>query len=197
MKIEWKKLSIESTAIVTSILLAFAIEAWWSELQENEIEIRLIQGFYSDLDSDADDLLRARLTISRCLWVLDAWLAELGDISATARLGQERLDLIIRPDFSVILTTFGLVAEFDPINAPLAPFESMPDFDMRNDTYNEVVATGAMNVIQELSVRSAILAYYRQATDQGENERRAGQHHERVEEVFSWINIAIGDPSDF
>ena len=30
-KIPWKRLSIEAAAIVTSILLAFAIDAWWDE----------------------------------------------------------------------------------------------------------------------------------------------------------------------
>ncbi len=33
-KIPWKRISVEAAAIVASILLAFAIDAWWDERQE-------------------------------------------------------------------------------------------------------------------------------------------------------------------
>lgn len=35
-KISWKRLSVEATAIVVSILLAFAIDAWWDESQHRK-----------------------------------------------------------------------------------------------------------------------------------------------------------------
>jgi len=35
-KNRWKSLSIEATAIVVSILLAFAIDAWWEERQTEQ-----------------------------------------------------------------------------------------------------------------------------------------------------------------
>ena len=44
-KIPWKRISVEAAAIVASILLAFAIDAWWSarqlSVQEREILVQL------------------------------------------------------------------------------------------------------------------------------------------------------------
>jgi len=39
-KIPWKRLSVEAAAIVASILLAFAIDAWWGDRQRDEAEAR-------------------------------------------------------------------------------------------------------------------------------------------------------------
>jgi hypothetical protein len=36
--IRWKRLAIEAPAIVISILLAFAIDAWWEERQATEVQ---------------------------------------------------------------------------------------------------------------------------------------------------------------
>jgi hypothetical protein len=45
--IPWKRIAIEATAIVASILLAFAIDAWWDESQ-NQQDIRLSLARLSD-----------------------------------------------------------------------------------------------------------------------------------------------------
>ncbi len=37
-EIPWKRITVEGAAIVASILLAFAIDAWWSEVQERDFE---------------------------------------------------------------------------------------------------------------------------------------------------------------
>jgi hypothetical protein len=34
--IPWKRLSVEAAAIVASILLAFAIDAWWDDYQQRK-----------------------------------------------------------------------------------------------------------------------------------------------------------------
>ena len=36
--IRWKTLTVEAVAIVVSILLAFAIDAWWAEKKESDVE---------------------------------------------------------------------------------------------------------------------------------------------------------------
>jgi len=59
--IPWKRIVVEAAAIVISILLAFAIEAWWDEKQERDIEFRTLQALRSDLlasDEELDKLLR-------------------------------------------------------------------------------------------------------------------------------------------
>jgi len=36
--IPWKRISVEAAAIVASILMAFTIDAWWSDRQRDEAE---------------------------------------------------------------------------------------------------------------------------------------------------------------
>ena len=47
--IPWKRLSVEAAAIVASILLAFTIDAWWSDRQRDEAEHVVLQSLLEDL----------------------------------------------------------------------------------------------------------------------------------------------------
>ena len=46
--IAWKRLAIEATVIVGSILLAFAIDAWWEERGERQAEVVLLERLRAD-----------------------------------------------------------------------------------------------------------------------------------------------------
>jgi hypothetical protein len=48
-KIAWKRLSVEAAAIVGSILLAFAVDAWWDNRQRDESEQVVLQALLDDL----------------------------------------------------------------------------------------------------------------------------------------------------
>ena len=56
--IPWKRIAVQATAIVISILLAFAIEAWWAERQERELEHRTLEALRSDLEATNEELDR-------------------------------------------------------------------------------------------------------------------------------------------
>ena len=56
-KIPWKRTSIEAVAIVASILLAFAIDAWWAERAEERDEQESLSLIYRDL-LEAQEQLR-------------------------------------------------------------------------------------------------------------------------------------------
>lgn len=53
-KIQWKRVGIEATAIVASILFAFAIDAWWDKREEASLEQELLAvlliGFKQNVD---------------------------------------------------------------------------------------------------------------------------------------------------
>ena len=53
-------LLIEAVLIVLSILLAFAIEAWWSEAGEGRQEVELLQGLQADFRVNRDRLAQSR-----------------------------------------------------------------------------------------------------------------------------------------
>ena len=47
-KIQWKRIAIEAAAIVASILLAFAIDAWWAEQQDRREESELLSRLHTE-----------------------------------------------------------------------------------------------------------------------------------------------------
>lgn len=58
--IEWNRLLIEGVVIVASILMAFAIEAWWDNRQSRNAEINQLHSVAAELKSNTD-LVRAKL----------------------------------------------------------------------------------------------------------------------------------------
>ncbi len=50
--IPWKRLSVEAAAIVVSILLAFAIDAWWDEQQERAEEREVLQSLHVEFEAN-------------------------------------------------------------------------------------------------------------------------------------------------
>jgi len=54
--IPWKRIVVEGAAIVVSILLAFAIDAWWDERQERIEEKEILLGLRSEFSRYRDDL---------------------------------------------------------------------------------------------------------------------------------------------
>ncbi len=60
--IPWKRIVVQAAAIVISILLAFAIDAWWDEQKERDVEHRTLEALRRDLiasNEELDGLLQA------------------------------------------------------------------------------------------------------------------------------------------
>jgi hypothetical protein len=58
--IQWRRIAVESVAIVLSILLAFAIDAWWEERLERTAEAEILLGLeqeFQDTQALIDDKL--------------------------------------------------------------------------------------------------------------------------------------------
>jgi hypothetical protein len=52
--IPWKRIIVEATAIVGSILLAFAIDAWWQDRTDRIVEVQYLQALHEDLLSSIE-----------------------------------------------------------------------------------------------------------------------------------------------
>jgi hypothetical protein len=60
--IPWKRISVEAGAIVASILLAFAIDAWWLERQERGFEQETMAALLDEfLDHRSEPAIRERI----------------------------------------------------------------------------------------------------------------------------------------
>lgn len=49
--LSWKRLLVEGSAVVLSILLAFAIDAAWEQRQEEKADLEQLTGLYQELQS--------------------------------------------------------------------------------------------------------------------------------------------------
>jgi hypothetical protein len=78
--IAWKRLAIEATAIVVSILLAFAIDAWWEERGERQAEIALLERLRTDFSEIQAALAvveeEHRAASEACLFFMNATAGE-------------------------------------------------------------------------------------------------------------------------
>ena len=54
--IPWKRIAVEAAAIVASILLAFAIDAWWDERNERIEETEVLLGLKSEFSRYRDEM---------------------------------------------------------------------------------------------------------------------------------------------
>ena len=54
----WSRIVVESTAIVLSILLAFAIDAWWDNHQDRKEEQQILYGLEDEFSAHVSDLER-------------------------------------------------------------------------------------------------------------------------------------------
>ena len=56
--IQWNTIAIESVAIVISILLAFAIDAWWADHQDRKSEVKLLQSLRTEFAANLEVIPR-------------------------------------------------------------------------------------------------------------------------------------------
>ena len=74
-EIHWKRIAAESIAVVMSILLAFAIDAWWDEKSDRAEEIQYLTALHRDFQITAleleDQIERASRTMRRVDRVLE------------------------------------------------------------------------------------------------------------------------------
>ncbi len=107
--IPWISIAIEAAAIVMSILLAFAIDAWWTEKKESDVEYVALQALRSDFVSSREQIRRVLVSLEEAranfARFQSATPAELAEIDPDA----------IRPIISALFKNH----TFDPVTATL------------------------------------------------------------------------------
>ena len=90
--IQWKRISAEGIAIVVSILLAFSIEAWWSNYQDRAEEQVILLGLKSEFEQN---LALIETEISYRNAVIDSILVIFDASGTQSSLEPEILDELI------------------------------------------------------------------------------------------------------
>jgi hypothetical protein len=77
-KIPWKRLTVEAAAIVGSILLAFAIDAWWEDSKEQNAEVDQLLRVLAELEINADIIEQKLGTISTAITATSEFMSWMG-----------------------------------------------------------------------------------------------------------------------
>jgi len=142
--IPWKRLTVEGTAIVLSILLAFWIDAWWQQRKEQKETDTLVSSLYSDFRTSQAHLEEWLAGNERTLRATTAFLDELRGraIDDEMRVPHEWL-----------------------VAAVAAPTYSPTDTSLRT-----AVATGQIELIEDSDLRNALAIWRQQLDDTQEDE---------------------------
>jgi hypothetical protein len=133
--IHWKRLYVEAAAIVASILLAFVIDAWWEQRQQRAVGAEYEQRIENELRDVRALLERIERGVQRNI--------EMGQRASVFFDGDG--DSISHDQLIVFLYNMGrdLANRFD------------------DSTYDDLVATGRLSLIKDVSRRHAIQRAYR------------------------------------
>jgi hypothetical protein len=97
--IPWNRLVAEGAVIVASILLAFAIDAWWDERADDIQERALLTGLVEDFHAASEDLNRAR-TLHEAKSVAAAQLLSWAESEGSGDIRAEQVERAISTMFA-------------------------------------------------------------------------------------------------
>jgi len=107
--IAWKTITVEAAAIVVSILLAFAIDAWWAEKKDSDVEHVALLALHSDFIESREQLAG----------VLRSLESAPGDFARFQSITTAELIEIDPKAIRSFLTALAKNHTFDPVTATL------------------------------------------------------------------------------
>ena len=132
--VQWKRISVEATAIVASILLAFAIDAWWEERKLEATVAGSLSGLANDFAINREALLDVRDRHGRSARAIE-------DI------------LIVGSDPEVELT-------HDEFYRIMREVSITRKFSVVSRTYDSLISAGLVEVIPSEGLKTAITEFY-------------------------------------
>ncbi len=143
-EIPWSRIVAESVAIVASILLAFAIDAWWEHRSEQDQEAVLIAGLYTDFRASQAHL--------------EQWLAGNRRVLRASTLLLEKLEATALDESTEV--------EFEWILAAIGT----PTYSPTDATLQAANSSGRVELLRDMALRKALAAWRQQLDDTSEDE---------------------------
>jgi hypothetical protein len=171
-KIPWKRLTVEAAAIVGSILLAFAIDAWWSARQLDNEEQQTLRQLQAEFQTNAALLAERRGRhediLNACETILSLTGPESEDLltdTANARSAIERITIwwTYDPQMGVLagLTQSGglRIISSDPLRNALASWPSEVQDLVEDEIYAQEFTAGLLEpyLNENLAMRNVVL----------------------------------------
>ncbi len=160
------RIIFEGVLIVLSILLAFGIEAWWSERGDRRAEIEALQGLHEDFVQTVDRLAEARSEHAQIRAASVRLLSMTGPNAETS-------DSDIALD-SLVMTLIG-----GPIVYPIMA------------TYDALIASGRFKILSSGELRRALATWAASMADLAQVEREARAQMDQRLLPFLWDYIPI------
>jgi len=143
-KVPWSRVLAESAIIVSSILLAFAIDAWWEKRSEQKLENTLLIDLRTDFEASQAHI--------------EDWLEGNRKVLRATRLFLERLRSATAGEPVEI--------EFEWIVAAI----SAPTYSPTDSSLRAAAASGLVEKLQDPALRKALAAWRQQLDDTQEDE---------------------------
>lgn len=148
-KIPWKRLSVEAAAIVVSILLAFAIDAWWDDRQERAEEREVLAALYIEFETNRDEAASVISSHDR-------------EIQSVATLMELRQDGIL-----------ALPAEV--VEEMISSFANPRTFDAVRGSVDSLISSGKLGILRDRELREALTTFVNVVDDAVEDANYLGQ----------------------
>jgi len=164
--LSWRRLAVESVAVVLSILLAFAIDAWWDASKERERESQLLEGLLADFERTRADLEQRVGFASR----MHSNAVVLRDLIA---VGAGRQSLTV-PDSAILAAIGG------------------PTYQPAMNTLDAALVSGEIELVRSVEIRRGISEWRLTLADTYESERQVREIGTTRVEPFLSRDIALG-----
>lgn len=166
--IRW--LILEGTAIIVSILLAFAIDAWWQDRQDVSKRQKLVAALKTDFETTqgrlvesiehADELIERGTTFLGILDNQDSYsLEELGYLVSCVSYGIFFKESLIAYDSAVATGSIQLVANSNVVEAIARFSESLEIYRVSDEFQGSVFFLGSIWQLRREIGSSTILSY--------------------------------------
>lgn len=184
-------LLLEGTAIVVSILLAFAIDAWWQDRQDVSKRQQLIAALRSDFEVTYERLVesieRNDGLVDRGLgfWKIlddqaDYSLEELGHMVSSISLGVHFKESLTAYRSAVATGDIHLISNLDAVNAIARFLDALEQYENTNEMAGRVFYLGSVWHLRREIGSSTILSY-----DPDENLGRLQLSEAELRELYS------------
>jgi hypothetical protein len=171
-EIQWKRIVVEATAIVGSILLAFAIDAWWEERLD---QVRATEYLWQVRADSHENILR----------LTEAIQLEKAQLKAT----QEILTALRSPD-PMTLESAREWTQFEP------GYLWYSDPRLLEGAISALVATGEVNLIDDHEIKASLINYLGQMKADMNEFDRGVDHYFRIRGEILWLLELARTPGD-
>jgi hypothetical protein len=158
----WRDLGVEGVVIVASILLAFALDAWWDSRAQRQEEGQVLENLRTDFQAAGSQLDRYLLVDQTTLTSIEAILRS---VRAARAAGDARVD----------------VATVDLARTLIAP-----TFDPRTGSLDGLLASGRLGILRNENLRQRLSAWPGLLADASEEEARSDDLIRNQMEPILW-----------